>query len=118
MVVDDDPELRWMCRQLLEAEGHAVVEAPDGREALLYLMNQEQAQPCLILLDLSMPVMDGWEFLAIIKSYVRLHEVPVVLISALEPSLDPIRHGTIAAYLRKPCDPKEVVKLAARYAAC
>lgn len=115
LVVDDDSAQRDGYRELLQDEGYVVIEAADGRQALHYLVDETQTTPCLILLDLTMPIMDGWEFLAILKSYVRLHAIPVVLISGEEPRLDPVRHGTIAAHLRKPYDVDELLRLAATY---
>jgi two-component system NtrC family response regulator len=116
LVVDDDPGHRMECRELLEDAGYAVTEAGDGRKALTALMDPTHPQPLVILLDLSMPLMDGWEFLAIMKSYVHLHGIPVILISACEPTLDPVTHGTLAAYLPKPYDPADLVALVHKFA--
>ena len=85
--------------------GCVAIEVPDGYKALDFLLDPDRPTPALIVLDLSMPVMDGWEFLAIMNSYLRLRAVPVVLISASDhPQLDPLRHGTVAAHFRKPYD--------------
>ena len=111
LIVDDDPGHRIACRELLEVGGYIVVEAADGRKALHLLMDPGQTPPAMMLLDLSMPIMDGWDFLAIIKSYVRLHDIPVILLSAHEPSLDPVQHSTISAYIRKPYDPGQFMVL-------
>ncbi|HEY0711763.1 MAG TPA: response regulator [Polyangia bacterium] len=114
-IVDDDLDHTAICRELLEARGYLVEEVGDGRKALARLLDPDREQPALILLDLSMPLMDGWQFLAIMKSYIRLHLVPVVLISAEEPRLEPERHGTIAAQLRKPYDAEQLLAIASRY---
>jgi CheY-like chemotaxis protein len=111
LVVDDDPEHRLSCRDRLEQEGFLVTEASDGKKALNLLTERRSALPDIILLDLSMPHMDGWQFLAIIKSYLRLRSIPVVLLSGHEPELDPVRHGAVAAYVRKPYDPDQLVAL-------
>jgi len=60
LIVDDDAEFRAVLREVLEDEGCAVVEAPDGKSALGVL--RSAAAPELILLDLMMPVMNGWDF--------------------------------------------------------
>ena len=118
LIVDDDLDHRHTCRELLEEHGYTVQEAGDGKKALARLVDPAEAQPCLVLLDLSMPLMDGWQLLAIMKSYLRLHSIPVVLISAQEPLLDPLEHGTIAAYLPKPHNADELLALAAKFCAC
>jgi CheY-like chemotaxis protein len=115
LIVDDDIDHRLACRELLEDNGYVVQEAGDGKKALARLVDPAQVEPCMVLLDLSMPLMDGWQLLAIMKSYLRLHEIPVVLISAQEPLLDPVQHGTIAAYLRKPHDMDDLLALAAKF---
>ena len=116
LIVDDDLDHRFACRDLLIDNGYVVQEAGDGKKALARLVDPAEQPPCLILLDLSMPLMDGWQLLAIMKSYLRLQSIPVVLISAQEPLLDPVQHGTIAAYLRKPADADELLALAAKFA--
>ena len=115
LVVDDDAEHRRVCREWLEDEGYTVVQAADGKEALDYVIDRRNILPCLIVLDLSMPLVTGWEFLAITKGYVRLASIPVVLISGHEPNLDPVRHGTIAAFLRKPYDGTQLLALVAKH---
>jgi two-component system, chemotaxis family, chemotaxis protein CheY len=60
LVVEDDTLLRQTIADVLEIEGYEVECAGDGREALAFLQNG--TQPCLIVLDLTMPEMDGWEF--------------------------------------------------------
>ena len=82
LVVDDDPEARSMSSLLLERGGYRVVSAADGREGL-YLLTAMKLLPSLILLDLAMPVMNGAEFLAVLRSYHRLAAIPVVVVTAL-----------------------------------
>jgi CheY-like chemotaxis protein len=118
LLVDDDLDHRYACRELLEEHGYTVQEAGDGKKALARLLDPVEVAPCLVLLDLSMPLMDGWQLLAIMKSYLPLHAIPVVLISAQEPLLDPVLHGAIAAHVRKPADPDELLALAAKFTAC
>ena len=78
LVVDDDPESRELLSDLLNKEGYLVVCAEDGRQALDYMSS---STPGLILLDLMMPKMSGWEFLAQQKNDPRLASIPVVVIS-------------------------------------
>jgi PAS domain S-box-containing protein len=79
LVVDDDADLRQRLRNLLEKEGWEVNEAADGREALASLAKQ---LPGVILLDLVMPGMDGFELLAALQQREELRSVPIVLLTA------------------------------------
>jgi CheY-like chemotaxis protein len=81
LVVDDDPDIREALRDVLEDEGFAVVEAENGKDALDYLAGADPA-PCLVLLDLMMPVMDGMQFLAERTGDRRLAEIPVTVVTA------------------------------------
>ncbi len=80
LVVDDDPDIRDALCELLEDEGYRAVSASNGQEALVYLKSREP--PCVILLDLMMPVMDGWEFRRVQKGDPRWSNIPVVVITA------------------------------------
>ncbi len=80
LVVDDDPDIRETLAELLQEEGYAVTSAAHGGEALLSL--RAEPRPGLILLDLMMPIMDGWQFRAEQKKDPELASIPVVIISA------------------------------------
>jgi CheY-like chemotaxis protein len=80
LVVDDDADIRDALCELLVDEGYRAVAAANGQEALTYLSSGEL--PCVILLDLMMPVMDGWEFRRRQQGDPRLAQVPVVVITA------------------------------------
>jgi chemosensory pili system protein ChpA (sensor histidine kinase/response regulator) len=113
-VVDDNNTHRREVREILEEEGYEVIAAADGREALEQLIGRNFCLPAVMLLDLSMPVMSGWELLAVLSGYVRLTSFPIVLLSGAEPRLDPLKHGTIAAFLRKPYDLRTLLETIAR----
>src|SRR5688572_15412008 len=81
LVVDDEDEGRELLRDALEDAGYVVVEASNGKEALTLLTTAGSPEPCLIVLDLNMPVMTGWELLAIVKGYYRLSRIPILVIS-------------------------------------
>src|SRR5687768_13520104 len=81
LVVDDDIDIREAIQDTLEEEGFRVESAPDGAAALERLRALPY-EPCLVLLDLMMPVMDGWEFLAARKEDPRLASIPITVISA------------------------------------
>jgi CheY-like chemotaxis protein len=83
MILEDDLESRTYLTQLLEVEGFKIVAFSDGAEALDYLMQSEA--PCLIILDIRMPVMDGARFRSAMLSEPRLAKIPVVIVTAFEP---------------------------------
>jgi CheY-like chemotaxis protein len=80
LIVEDDASVREALAIFLEGEGYAVVEAGDGAEALAHLRTSEPV--ALILLDLMMPVMNGWEFRDAQTRDPRLASIPVVIITA------------------------------------
>src|SRR3954470_23412003 len=81
LVVDDDDDIREAIKEVLEHEGYSATGASNGHEALQALARGE-VRPSLILLDLMMPEMDGWEFLRRIDDEPGLHRIPVALMSA------------------------------------
>lgn len=104
LVVDDNPTNRLTLSIGLKQHGHRVTLAEDGRRALELL--REQAFD-LVLLDIVMPQMDGFQVLAAIKSDPALRDIPVIVISAVELMESVIKCIEIGAedYLPKPCDP-------------
>lgn len=77
LVVDDEPGIRATVSAMLEIEGYAVAEATNGAEALAVV---EAGAPDLILLDMRMPVLDGWAFAAELRR--RGHAMPIVVMTA------------------------------------
>nr|WP_227026860.1 response regulator [Corallococcus soli] len=103
MVVEDDFYIRESIRELLQEEGHTVFCAENGAQALAALETL-QPPPELILLDLMMPVKDGFQFRAEQRADARFAHIPVVVMSA-DPQLDSRRDVlTARSYLRKPLD--------------
>ena len=96
VVVDDDDDVRDAVREILHGEGYETVGASNGREALDWLQNSP-VTPELILLDLMMPEMDGWEVLSGINADPQLKKIPVALMSA-HPA---IRHAFSLAHDRQ-----------------
>jgi len=99
LIVDDDFALRDALCAALEGEGFAVAAVSNGREALEYL--RSGARPSLVLLDLMMPIMNGWEFRAEQRQDPELADIPVVVLSAFARSGDEELRG-IGQFLRKP----------------
>jgi CheY-like chemotaxis protein len=81
LVVEDEPTMREMLRRMLEQAGWEVLECPNGAAALETLATQ---RPAVIVLDLMMPVMDGFQFLAELARHESWREIPVVVVSAKE----------------------------------
>jgi CheY-like chemotaxis protein len=84
MLIEDDAETRFFLGQILELEGFEVVAFSNGVQALDYL--SQSAPPCLIILDLQMPIMDGPQFRAAMLADPRLAGIPVIVVTAFEPS--------------------------------
>ena len=107
LVVDDEPPLREVLREALAEEGYAVEAAPDGAAAL---RRAEQWRPDAIVLDLMMPVMDGWTFLKERAFHPGLSHIPVVVLSAApQASVRRVLDLGAAAWLGKPFDLEEVL---------
>ncbi len=82
LVVDDDPETRDAISEILEEEGYRVVRIENGRAALEYL--RAGGRPSMILLDMMMPVMNGWQFRREQQKDPSIQRIPVVMITASE----------------------------------
>ena len=111
LIVEDDEDLREMMAQLLTLEGFHTATVANGREALEYL--HEESKPDVILLDLMMPVMDGWEFRRQQQADPVLAPVPVIVLSAL----DQARASSLEAdaFLKKPLDFDRLLSLVRAY---
>jgi CheY-like chemotaxis protein len=96
LVVEDDEDIRAAIAEILEGEGYEVTIAANGSEALDELLHMPR--PCLILLDLMMPVMNGHEFLARLREVPRMQAVPVLVLTAVSTEAPPGARGL----LRKP----------------
>jgi len=98
LVVDDDRGIRESLAAMLEDEGYSVLTAVHGEDAFRVL--EERGAPGVILLDLTMPVMDGNTFLSVLIQHPRFSSVPVVVLSALG---RPVAKGAVRI-LSKPLD--------------
>jgi two-component system, chemotaxis family, chemotaxis protein CheY len=99
LVVDDDPAIRDVVADILEISDYAVQTAVNGAEALDKI---RQDQPAVVLLDLMMPVMNGWEFLRVCRNEVACADVPVVVMSAARDASDVARELGAQGFLAKP----------------
>src|SRR5262245_20847098 len=82
LVIDDDDQLRDAVAEALRDNGYTVIEARDGREALVQLRGSV-ARPSLILLDLMMPNMNGWELAETLRGDPDLRTIPICVLSAM-----------------------------------
>ena len=103
VVVEDDAAVRDAVSEALEAEGYRVYSAGDGSEALRVLA--QIPTPSLILLDLMMPVMDGWELLARLRRDTRLGGVPVAIVSGTNEHRPPEMR-----FIKKPINPVSLIE--------
>ena len=103
LVVEDDADIRELVAMILEDQGYEVQVAEHGADALTKLRSVGE-KPCLILLDLMMPIMDGWSFCEEKERDPSLSEIPVVVVSAVERS--DARNASVrsAGHLPKPVD--------------
>src|SRR3989454_6351047 len=113
LIVEDNADVRQALVALLEADGYHVAEAVDGVSALRLLRTGE-VRPCLIVLDLMMPRMSGWDFRMEQGSDRRLAGIPVVVVSA-DPLATQAAHLGAAAVLPKPADPERFLALIGRH---
>lgn len=110
-IVEDDRDTRDMIGRFLDLEGFAVQSAPNGLQALEKLDGAPDV--CVILLDLMMPVMDGWEFRRRQITHESLRDIPVIVFSAAGRD----RMAQIAAneYVAKPVDLEDLLERVRRY---
>jgi CheY-like chemotaxis protein len=114
LIVEDDEDIRADLTAILRVKGFSVTEAANGKEALARLQGGER--PCLIVLDLMMPVMNGWELRAVMIADAALAAIPVVVVSGKgritsdeEQTLAP------AAVLVKPFELSDLLEVVGRY---
>jgi len=100
LIVEDDPDVRDTLREVLESEGLSVMTATNGKEALERLASSPR--PCMILLDLLMPVMNGLEVLDALRLDPRLATIPVIIVSAHDHLAGQAKGAT--GFLKKPVD--------------
>jgi CheY-like chemotaxis protein len=104
LIVEDDLDIRDAMREILEDEGYEACAAANGAEALEVL--DQVPKPGLVLLDLMMPVMDGYQFLEVFRSNPAFADIPVVVVTAgilVVPG--------IAGFIKKPFDTEQLVRM-------
>ena len=109
LVIDDEQDVRWLIRVSLERAGHEVLVAEDGLRGVAIAMKQH---PEAIVLDLMMPVMDGYGVLAELAKDPRTADVPVLVLSAraIPDEADRATQAGARRFLEKPFDPDDLVR--------
>ena len=107
LVAEDNPVNCELLRELLEARGYSVIEAPDGQEALRVI---EQSHPDIVLLDIGMPVLDGFAVIRKIRENPSLARLPVLAITAyaMRGDRESVMNAGFDGYLSKPINSSDV----------
>jgi DNA-binding response OmpR family regulator len=113
LVVDDDPAIRGLVADALRGEGYVVDLAAHGREALDAMRAN---RPATVILDLMMPIMDGFAFLEECHRQHLCADVPIVVISAVQDLLRRIYEMPVTACIAKPFDLDDLVRTVRQYA--
>ena len=112
LIIDDDEDIRESLKMALETEGYEIFEAANGREALDLL--PKIPNPAVILLDLVMPVMNGWEFLKELSENYGLAGIPVLIITGFSEAFS--KKGVPASgVIQKPIDLAELTNTVKQY---
>jgi CheY-like chemotaxis protein len=114
LLIEDDDLLREGLRQVLEEDGCRVVAAADGAAGMEVLRHGE-ISPCLILLDLMMPGMNGWDFLQLQGHHPALSKIPIAVASAYPFAEKEVSPGIV---LRKPFSPAKLKQLITEHCLC
>jgi len=112
LVLDDDSDMALAIKELVEEQGYRAIYAANGREALALL---EKERPCLMLIDVFMPVMNGVEFLRAIKSNSRLANIPRVIMTAANDQMIGVKEDVSVLY--KPVDFESLRRILHKYCA-
>lgn len=110
LVVEDDDDIRNVVIEILESEGYPTREAANGKEALEVLSQIEK--PCLVLLDMMMPIMNGREFIDAVMADAYLAPIPILIVSAIA---DKANTTGSVGFLKKPIDIEVVLKVVGQY---
>jgi CheY-like chemotaxis protein len=114
LLVEDDDDERYALAALLEDADYQVLQAPNGAEALRML--EALPDPCdIILLDLMMPIMNGWDFRRMQKRRAALADIPVVLMSAGAQIAFAVEDLDVAGYVTKPVEIADLLEKVARH---
>jgi DNA-binding response OmpR family regulator len=108
--IEDDLEMTYLIKMILERKGYEIISTNDGMEGFEVI---EREKPDLVLLDLMMPNIDGWDIYHQLKSNENTNQIPVIVISAKAQPIDKVLGIQIAKvnnYISKPFKPQELLE--------
>jgi diguanylate cyclase len=114
LVVDDHPQIVRLIQRVLETDGHEILTAGDGEGALRKI---QEEQPALVLLDVMLPGMDGYQVLGAMKADPATQQIPVIMLTGMDQDIA-VTHGLqlgAECYLPKPFRPAEILSLVRRF---
>jgi two-component system cell cycle response regulator DivK len=116
LVVEDDPDNRRIVVKVLTLEGYEVLEAIDGRSAVALARREH---PDLVIMDLAIPGLDGWEASRQLKSEPETADIPIIALTAFAMRGDEerAREAGCDGYLAKPCRPQTIREVVRRFLA-
>ena len=114
LLVEDNEDNRTVYRTILEHFGYHVVEARNGEDGIRMA---RETKPALILMDISIPVIDGWEATKILKADAETSDIPIIALTAHALATDRAKAEEVGCdgYLAKPCEPRRVVAEVERF---
>jgi CheY-like chemotaxis protein len=114
VIEDDQVDVMTIKRALKEIHvANPVVHMENGEDAIAHLRDTNREKPCIILLDLNMPVMSGIEFLQVVKNDTELRKFPVIVLTTSEEQQDKLQSFNlgVAGYMTKPVDYRQFVEV-------
>lgn len=113
LIIDDSPTIRKILESIVQREGYRAISFPDGFAAMQWLALPQRVVPALILLDLTMPRMDGFTTLRYLKKKPALAAVPVIVLTVCEGTIDRLKARLAGAseYVVKPFTTRQIVAL-------
>jgi CheY-like chemotaxis protein len=114
LVEDDQVDTMTVTRALKEIHvTNPLVHLENGEDAVNYLRDPQKEKPCIVLLDLNMPIMNGIEFLQVVKNDSKLRCIPVVVLTTSEEQQDKVNSFNlgVAGYMAKPVDYRQFVEV-------
>ena len=114
LLVEDNEDNRTVYRTILEHFGYGVIEARNGEDGVRMA---REGNPALILMDISIPLIDGWEATRMLKSDPATAEIPIIALTAHALATDRAKAEEVGCdgYLAKPCEPRRVVSEVERF---
>jgi CheY-like chemotaxis protein len=113
LIVDDNQDACASLAMLVMLEGFAPVIATNGQKAIAYLL--DHPPPCFIILDMLMPVMDGWEFLGCKQELAGAARIPVLIATGRDGTIDLDQYPDVVSVVYKPVDPERIFAILKDY---